>query len=102
MRIAFLFLALLFCSTVKSERQPAGMQQFVVAPHPCGELTHCKGMLDTAFGQIVSEWTVSDSTLTLDIQVPPNATATLVFPEWHGHQRVPQQLHSGRHQFSIH
>ena len=57
-----------------------GYQKVLIAPKPGGGLTTATSDLTTAYGQTRSSWTKSGSTLTLQVTVPPNATATVRVP----------------------
>ena len=52
----------------------------VVRPVLGGGLTHAKATLDSPFGKIESGWKIDGGTLTLDVTIPPNATATVTVP----------------------
>lgn len=61
------------------ERQP-GYKHFTLAPQPGGGLTWAKGTYASIHGPIASGWWIKDGTLTLNIAVPANTTATLHVP----------------------
>ncbi|GIF22914.1 alpha-L-rhamnosidase [Actinoplanes tereljensis] len=57
-----------------------GYRQVLIAPQPGGSLTAASATLSTAYGVTRSAWTKAGSTLTLDVVVPPNATALVRLP----------------------
>jgi alpha-L-rhamnosidase len=57
-----------------------GYQQVLIAPKPGGSLTTATSDLTTDYGQTRSSWTKNGSALTLQVIVPPNATATVRVP----------------------
>ncbi|GIM97363.1 alpha-L-rhamnosidase [Paractinoplanes toevensis] len=57
-----------------------GYRQVLIAPEPGGSLTAATATLSTAYGVTRSAWTKTGSTLTLDVVVPPNATALVRLP----------------------
>ncbi|MDB5325576.1 MAG: alpha-L-rhamnosidase [Phycisphaerales bacterium] len=52
----------------------------IVRPIPGGGLTHAKATLESPYGQIASGWRIDGGTLTLDVTIPANATATITVP----------------------
>ena len=57
-----------------------GYQKILIAPKPGGGLTTATSDLTTGYGQTRSSWTKNGSTMTLQVIVPPNATATVRVP----------------------
>lgn len=57
-----------------------GYKHVVIAPHPGGGLTRARASLETQYGRVVSGWTLESGTLTLDVAVPANASATVRLP----------------------
>ena len=57
-----------------------GYQKILIAPQPGGGLSTATSDLTTDYGRTRSSWTKSGSTLTLQVIVPPNATATVRVP----------------------
>lgn len=57
-----------------------GYRQALIAPQPGGTLTAAATSLRTPYGVTSSSWTRSGATLTLNVVVPPNATATVRVP----------------------
>ncbi|MFC4589260.1 glycoside hydrolase family 78 protein [Sphaerisporangium corydalis] len=61
------------------DRDP-GYRRLVIAPRPGGGLTSGKSDLRTPYGRALSDWSISAGTLTLQVEVPANATATVRVP----------------------
>jgi alpha-L-rhamnosidase len=57
-----------------------GYQSLLIAPKPGGGLTSARSTLDTPYGAATSDWSVSGSTLTLRVTVPPGTSATVRMP----------------------
>jgi len=57
-----------------------GYKHIVFQPQPGGGLTHSKQKVESAYGPVSMEWTIAEGTWTLNFEVPPNTTATLVLP----------------------
>lgn len=63
-----------------------GYKRIVIAPHPGGNLSYAKASIETMYGTVASGWTIKDGMMTVDVTVPPNATATVVLPGAAGKQ----------------
>ena len=61
------------------EQQP-GWKSFNLRPRPGGGLSSAQATLDTAYGTIVSAWTLAGGVFTLRIQVPVNTQARVFLP----------------------
>ncbi|WP_255658295.1 family 78 glycoside hydrolase catalytic domain [Actinoplanes sp. L3-i22] len=57
-----------------------GYAQVLLAPKPGGTLTSASSELTTAFGRVRSAWSRSGSTITLQVVVAPNTSATVRVP----------------------
>ncbi len=58
-----------------------GFKHIIIKPRPGASFTHAEASFESVYGLIKSEWSVSDGRLRLQIQVPPNTSASVVFPE---------------------
>lgn len=56
-----------------------GYKEFVVSPKVGGGLTSAKASLESPYGHIRSAWTLDGDVLSLDVEVPVNTRAQLVF-----------------------
>jgi alpha-L-rhamnosidase len=61
------------------EKAP-GFKHILIAPRPGGGLTYAKASLDSMYGPLAAGWKIADGKLTLNVQVPANATATVRLP----------------------
>jgi alpha-L-rhamnosidase len=68
-----------------------GYQKILIAPQPGGGLTTATSDLTTDYGQTRSSWSKSGSALTLQVIVPPNATATVRVPSSPGAVTAPPE-----------
>jgi alpha-L-rhamnosidase len=57
-----------------------GFRDLVIQPRPGGRLTWAEGAYDTPAGRVFTRWEVADGTFTLEVVVPPGATATVHVP----------------------
>jgi len=55
-------------------------QHFVLHPHTGGGLSWAKGSYDSIRGRIASSWSIANGTLSLDVTIPANTTATVYVP----------------------
>ena len=73
--------------------------QTTIAPHPMGDLTWCRGTLESAFGEVAVEWHIdytkgnNAKSFTLDVAIPDGGSAVVVLP-YSGHKHT---LAAGRH-----
>ena len=73
-----------------------GYHHILIKPQPGGGLTHASASLRTRYGNASVSWKVqSDGELNVDVEIPPNTSATITLP---GH--APVRVGSGRHQFA--
>jgi alpha-L-rhamnosidase len=61
------------------ERHP-GYKHIIIQPHPGGSLTYAKARLESLYGTIESGWRKQDQSLTVEVEVPANTTATVRLP----------------------
>ena len=74
-----------------------GYKHFFVRPLVGGPLTSARAELETGYGKAVSGWQLVGGELEMKVVVPPNATATVVFPG--GGER--ETLQAGDHEFAV-
>ncbi len=60
-----------------------GMQEFIVAPQPVGDLTFVKASTETLYGVVRVEWNREGDMLTLCVDVPIGTKAHVRLPSWH-------------------
>jgi alpha-L-rhamnosidase len=57
-----------------------GYGRIVIRPRPGGNLTHARAEYDSVRGRISSSWKIEDRRFDLEVQIPPNTTATVHMP----------------------
>ncbi len=62
------------------ERNP-GYKHILIQPHPGGGLTHAKARHDSLYGPIEAGWRLAANKMTLNVEIPPNTTATIRLPK---------------------
>lgn len=74
-----------------------GYKHFFVRPVIGGPLTSARAELETGYGTAVSGWELDGDTLTMEVVVPPNTTATIEFPN----DRKSEKVTAGQHEFTL-
>lgn len=74
--------AWLYNTVAGIEIDPAqpGYKHTILRPQPGGGLTHASARLQTLYGELASEWKLSDGAFEWRVVVPPNTTATAHLP----------------------
>ncbi len=57
-----------------------GYKEFMIKPQPGGDLTWAAAALETMYGRIRSEWSITSNQMELSVSVPPNTSAALYLP----------------------
>jgi alpha-L-rhamnosidase len=57
-----------------------GYKHTIIAPQPGGQFTDVNITHETPYGRVASHWTRTDTSFILEIEVPPNTTATVRLP----------------------
>ena len=65
---------------INTDETLPGFHRIIISPHPGGKLTSAQAELETLYGKVKSAWSIDSGIFTLDIIVPPNATAEIVLP----------------------
>lgn len=65
---------------IEIDAQHPGYKHILIRPRPGGGLTSVKASEHSMYGLIVSHWQIKDGTMTLRVEVPANATATVRLP----------------------
>jgi len=74
-----------------------GYKHFFVRPLIGGPLTSASASLETPYGKARSSWTLQGETIEMSVEVPPNSTATIEFPNGKPNQTVG----AGEHRFTL-
>ncbi len=65
---------------IKVDESSPGYKHFFLAPQFTTRLTHVKATLDSPYGVIASSWRFEKDQILYNVTIPPNSSATLVFP----------------------
>jgi alpha-L-rhamnosidase len=71
-----------------------GYRHFFVRPLFVKQLDHAQATFESPHGRISAGWVRRDGKVVLDVEVPPNTTATIEYPG-----RPPRTVAAGRHRF---
>ena len=65
---------------IRPDPEHPGFQKFLIQPVLADGLTHARAETSSPYGKIVSEWRKVEDALALDVDVPPNSSATVFVP----------------------
>ncbi|WP_134089813.1 glycoside hydrolase family 78 protein [Olivibacter sp. XZL3] len=65
---------------IQAPSETPGYKEFVIAPRPGGGLSFANASLETIYGKIVSNWKITGNEMQMMVEVPPNTTAKVLFP----------------------
>lgn len=54
-----------------------GYKHIIIKPEPDEIMTYAKASYESVYGEIASEWNITDGMMTLDVKIPPNTTASV-------------------------
>jgi len=69
-------------------------KRIVIRPRPGGNITRVSAHYDSIRGRIESSWKVEDGTFKLEVNIPPNTTATVYLPGEEGTRSTGPGKHS--------
>ncbi|MFA9390228.1 MAG: family 78 glycoside hydrolase catalytic domain [Prolixibacteraceae bacterium] len=78
-----------------------GYKSFTVHPLIPEQLTYAKAKLNSMYGEISVFWEKSNKGLTINIKVPANTKAKIVFPKGYENATASKELGSGKYQFEL-
>lgn len=71
-----------------------GENHFLIKPKPGGNFAHAKATYDSIFGHVESGWKRTENGFELDVEIPCNTTAEILFPDG---KQIP--VSAGKHHF---
>ncbi|HMR84204.1 MAG TPA: family 78 glycoside hydrolase catalytic domain [Niabella sp.] len=71
---------------IKPLETDPGYKKFHIAPITGGGLSHAKGVYNSVYGIIKSEWNISGNVMKLEVTIPPNTSAEIHIPEKYSHR----------------
>src|SRR5690606_23436039 len=65
---------------IKSDVAAPGYKHIIIAPTPGGDLTYAQASLETPYGPVRSAWKTDAGTMTVEVTIPANTSATITLP----------------------
>jgi alpha-L-rhamnosidase len=65
---------------IASDPSAPGFKKILIRPQPVGDVTWVKCAYDSIHGRIASEWKKTDGKFSLNLEIPPDTTATVFIP----------------------
>ncbi|MBN2163114.1 MAG: family 78 glycoside hydrolase catalytic domain [Pontiellaceae bacterium] len=75
-----------------------GYKHLIVSPLVIDQLDMARAKLDTPYGAASSGWVRRNGKVTMEVVVPPNTTATILFPDGRNSETVP----AGTYRYQLH
>lgn len=69
-----------YVAGIDMDDESNGYKSFIIAPKPGGTLTKARGIYNSMYGRIESSWEKTNEMFNLEIQIPPNTSAKVIFP----------------------
>jgi alpha-L-rhamnosidase len=69
-----------YLAGIRPDPDAPGFRHILIRPFPAGDLTFVKASHVTPYGAVVSSWKREGGNFSLEVTVPPNATATVTLP----------------------
>jgi alpha-L-rhamnosidase len=66
---------------ISPDTEKPGMKHIIIAPKPVDGLQFCKTSYRSVYGLIRSEWNRNEGEFRLEVDIPPNTTATVYLPD---------------------
>lgn len=65
---------------IEADPEQPGYKHIIIQPHIGGGFTWAKASYESLYGQIVSHWELKNERLELEVEIPPNTTASVYLP----------------------
>jgi alpha-L-rhamnosidase len=65
---------------IEIDEAAPGYERILIQPRPGGGFTRVKAAHETPYGRVSSAWTLEGGRFALDVEVPPNTTASVRVP----------------------
>ena len=69
-----------FVAGIEIDETVPGYKHIIIQPHTDKSLDHAKAYVNSMYGKIASGWDLTDGTMTVNITIPVNTTATVRLP----------------------
>jgi hypothetical protein len=79
-----------YVAGIRPDPEKPGFKHIIVRPHPLGDLTDASATRRSLYGAASVAWKIRGGNFTLELQVPPNTSATLHLPaRYSAHVSLP-------------
>lgn len=65
---------------IKLDEGNPGYKHIVFSPKPGGNLDYVKAQYKSVYGNVISDWSIKDGIMTVNVVIPHNTTATVILP----------------------
>ncbi len=83
---------------IRHDEQNPGYKHIILKPEPGKGLDYARAVLESPYGEVSCFWAIRNQQLFVEVNIPPNTTATLFLP---GHPQYGQGLDLGSGQYDF-
>ncbi|MFD0711527.1 family 78 glycoside hydrolase catalytic domain [Paenibacillus sp. GCM10027626] len=69
-----------YVAGIDTDEAGPGFKHIHIRPLPGGGLSYARATYQSMYGEIVSSWKIANKEMTIEVNIPPNTTATLELP----------------------
>jgi alpha-L-rhamnosidase len=84
---------------INYDEEIPGFKKIIIKPTIGGDLKNASAKYESMYGTIASSWRIEDAKVVLEVEIPPNTTATIFVPDLEGNY-VKHETGSGKYVFS--
>ncbi len=78
-----------YIAGIKPDIKDPGFKHSIIRPEPMGDLTHARGIINTPYGMLVSEWSTENADFQWHLKIPANTSAEIHIPV-HGNKKIEE------------
>ena len=87
-----------YVAGIRPDETAPGYKKIIIEPKVNSLLTEAGASIETVHGKVLSYWRLEGDTLTLDVEIPFNTTATIILPDCEGENTFVRG--SGKYSFT--
>jgi hypothetical protein len=76
-----------------------GFENIIIKPQPVGDIQKLNVTYHSVKGEIKVNWKINKSTFEIEVDIPVNSKAEIIFPK--GYNKQPVQVGSGKYHFKV-
>ena len=69
-----------YLAGIRPDINNPGFKKTIISPKPAGDLISAKGLANTPYGLVSSEWKINNGEFGLTVNIPANTTAMVIIP----------------------